>query len=131
MRLIRRARSQTLVPPTGPGVPVQLAEQERPVPFAPHCDQRILHAPGECRHCDAFPDWQELRAKWGIAFTGQLAPSASLSKAPRFAGATEHAYRVMVAVGDVTAELPCPADFNRPPHADNDHRRWGGNVAQP
>jgi hypothetical protein len=23
--------------------------------------------------------------------------------------------------------LPCPADAARPPGADNDHRRWGGN----
>lgn len=36
----------------------------------PHCDQRILHAPGECDHCDKHPDWQALRQLWGIAFTG-------------------------------------------------------------
>lgn len=36
----------------------------------PHCDQRILHAPGECQFCDKRPDWQALRVSWGIAFTG-------------------------------------------------------------
>lgn len=36
----------------------------------PHCDQRILHAPGECQYCDAHPEWQALRVLWGIAFTG-------------------------------------------------------------
>jgi hypothetical protein len=36
----------------------------------PHCDQRILHAPGECEYCDMHPDWQALRIHWGIAFTG-------------------------------------------------------------
>ena len=36
----------------------------------PHCDSRILHAPGECEYCDHNPVWQELRAAWGIAFTG-------------------------------------------------------------
>lgn len=36
----------------------------------PHCDQRILHAPGECEHCDERPEWQALRQLWGIAFTG-------------------------------------------------------------
>lgn len=36
----------------------------------PHCDQRILHAPGECDYCDYHSDWQELRVAWGIAFTG-------------------------------------------------------------
>lgn len=38
-------------------------------PF-PHCDPRILHAPGECEVCDEVPVWQELRFSWGIAFTG-------------------------------------------------------------
>lgn len=37
---------------------------------APHCDQAVLHAPGECRFCDDVPLWQALRRLWGIAFTG-------------------------------------------------------------
>lgn len=36
----------------------------------PHCDSRVLHAPGECEVCDKYPTWQELRFVWGIAFTG-------------------------------------------------------------
>jgi hypothetical protein len=36
----------------------------------PHCDQRVLHAPGECGYCDQHMDWQDLRSAWGIAFTG-------------------------------------------------------------
>jgi hypothetical protein len=36
----------------------------------PHCDQRVLHAPGECEYCDRSPEWQQLRVDWGIAFTG-------------------------------------------------------------
>lgn len=39
-------------------------------PMFPHCDPRILHAPGECKFCDVYPNWQELRQYWGIAFTG-------------------------------------------------------------
>lgn len=39
----------------------------------PHCDDRILHAPGECKYCDGHPDWQELRKRWNIAFTGHAA----------------------------------------------------------
>jgi len=35
----------------------------------PHCDQRVLHAPGECEFCDKHSDWQALRVAWGIAFT--------------------------------------------------------------
>lgn len=36
----------------------------------PHCDARILHAPGECATCDRFPLLQKARDLWGIAFTG-------------------------------------------------------------
>lgn len=36
----------------------------------PHCDPRVLHAPGECEYCDSHPDWQELRNTWAINFTG-------------------------------------------------------------
>lgn len=52
----------------------------------PHCDQRILHAPGECQFCDEHPDWQFLREMWGICFTGYT-PEGK--------------------------ELPCPADNTR------------------
>src|SRR5579863_1890110 len=52
----------------------------------PHCDQRILHAPGECEFCDERADWQELRQAWGIVFTG-YEPEGT--------------------------ELPCPADHAR------------------
>jgi hypothetical protein len=68
----------------------------------PHCDQRILHKPGACSYCDGHPLWQQLRDAWGVAFTGE---------AP---------------VGD---QVPCPADYARPPSGDADHRRWGGNRA--
>jgi hypothetical protein len=52
----------------------------------PHCDQRILHAPGECEYCDQHGEWQSLRVAWGIAFTG-WSPEET--------------------------ELPCPADNAR------------------
>ena len=63
-------------------------------PF-PHCDQRILHAPGECEFCDMQGDWQELRQAWGIAFTG-YEPEEK--------------------------ELPCPADYAR---GDNHTKWYG------
>lgn len=66
----------------------------------PHCDQRILHAPGECEFCDRYPEWQALRLAWEIAFTGH----------------------------DPTGEqLPCPADNARPEWSESDHQRWPGN----
>lgn len=63
----------------------------------PHCDQRMLHAPGECTHCDNHPEWQALRVSWGIAFTGWT-PDAN--------------------------ELPCPAEKARPLTT---IEQWGGN----
>jgi hypothetical protein len=68
----------------------------------PHCDARVLHAPGECRFCDLHPEWQQLRKAWMIAFTGHE---------------------------PAEEELPCPADYDRPPGSVSDHRRWAGNVA--
>ena len=47
----------------------------------PHCDQRILHAPGECNYRDGQPLWQELRRSWGIAFTGHK-PLAGMIPCP-------------------------------------------------
>lgn len=66
----------------------------------PHCDQRVLHAPGECKYCDTRPDWQALRLAWGIAFTG-YEPDGN--------------------------ELPDPATAARGLASVN---RWHGNVAQ-
>lgn len=40
--------------------------------FAPHCDQSVLHAPGECPFCDHYPDWQWMRAAQRINFTGHV-----------------------------------------------------------
>jgi len=39
--------------------------------MTPHCDQKVLHAPGECQICDTYaPDAQKYRQWWGICFTG-------------------------------------------------------------
>jgi len=39
--------------------------------MSPHCDQQVLHAPGECDVCDKYaPERQLVRIKWGICFTG-------------------------------------------------------------
>lgn len=43
----------------------------------PHCDSRIMHAPGECIHCDAFPLGQKYRLIWGINYTGHIDPEKS------------------------------------------------------
>ena len=56
------------------------------MPQFPHCDPRILHAPGECEYCDCHSECQTLRMMWGIAFTGYTPEEK---------------------------ELPCPADYAR------------------
>lgn len=38
----------------------------------PHCDDLVLHKPGECKYCDLYPERQAQRVKDGIAFTGQM-----------------------------------------------------------
>jgi hypothetical protein len=63
----------------------------------PHCDASVLHAPEECRYCDDFPDWQLLRIRWGIAFTGHQ-PDED--------------------------QLPCPSDARR---GIGQAHTWGGN----
>lgn len=67
----------------------------------PHCDQRILHAPSECEYCDMYPEWQELRKGWGIAFTGH---------AP------------------VNGEIACPADVAVLMGDRGDYNQWPGNT---
>lgn len=39
-------------------------------PF-PHCDETVLHAPGECEHCDHYPILQAVRGNNGIPFSGE------------------------------------------------------------
>ena len=106
---------------------------------APHCDQRVLHAPSECEFCDQRPEWQELRRAWGIAFTGHT-PRAGLPKCGRrmrdtFPGYGSDKILCQQPRGHEDEchpypawdSMPCPADAARPPGSQADHRRWGGN----
>lgn len=105
----------------------------------PHCDSRVLHAPGECEFCDRHPDWQELRKSWGIAFTGHqpqgVLPQCGRPMRETFPGYGSPDILCRQPAGhegechpypawDI---LPCPADFARPEDALNDHRKWHGN----
>lgn len=40
----------------------------------PHCDARVLHAPGECEHCDHYPELQRVRVAERVNFTGHSDP---------------------------------------------------------
>lgn len=65
----------------------------------PHCDQRVLHAPGECEYCDEYPAWQAARKMWGIAYTGHTIT--------------------------VAQPLPCPSELARDLSV---IEAWGGNL---
>lgn len=65
--------------------------------FAPHCDQRVLHAPLECAYCDDYPAWQHYRTLIGVAFTGHE---------------------------PAKGETPCPSDARR---GTGQAHTWGGN----
>lgn len=69
----------------------------------PHCDSRILHAPGQCRYCDASPDLQQVRKMWNVSFTGDGSATAA------------------------EGTTPCPAEAVRGKGVN----AWGGNVANP
>jgi hypothetical protein len=55
---------------------------EHPIP-APHCDPRVLHAPGVCRYCDdeKHDRWRKYRKTNKILFTGEL-PRDGWSQCP-------------------------------------------------
>lgn len=80
----------------------------------PHCDPKVLHKPGECQYCDAHPEWQELRKRWGIAYTGHSDDSVE-------------AYDWQ---GNKIQKplIPCPSEWDRPVEIIH---RWGGNQPIP
>ena len=80
-------------------------------PF-PHCDPRVLHAPGECKYCDEYPEAQQKRVDEGIAFTGQ-----SVNVVDQLADVLDD--------GKPKPTKPCPADEAR---GLGRAHRWGGNA---
>jgi len=100
------ANDNTLVPrplgaPNTVDMPVRVVyePEKREIRF-PHCDARIVHPPSECTFCDAS-GLQEVRACWGIAYTGQE-PEGE--------------------------QTPCPANEAR---SDESLYSWGGNRPVP
>lgn len=69
----------------------------------PHCDSKVLHAPGKCVFCDEYPDAQADRVINNIAFTGE---------------------DVWPEDGRVQPKAQCPAEAARPL---GDINKWGGN----
>ena len=91
-------------------------ESLKPYPDLPlinaHCDNRVLHAPGDCEYCDRHPEVQAYRIENGICFTGHTGPEMRALFDHERLG-----YQWKT----------CPADKARPPGSSSDHRRWGGN----
>jgi hypothetical protein len=40
-------------------------------PPVPHCDDLVLHSPGQCTYCDEYPDAQNQRLLLNIPFSGE------------------------------------------------------------
>jgi hypothetical protein len=109
------------------------------LPRFPHCDQRILHAPGECEFCDEREDWQALRKAWGIAFTGHT-PAINgdrcgkrirdgFNKGKICMQPAGHGEDIPCAASEPWETLPCPADQAMALHLRGDVNAWPGNRA--
>lgn len=68
-----------------------------------HCDNRVLHGPGECEYCDKYPEAQQQRMDLGVLFTGEIGPG-------------QEQYGV--------GYYPCPAEHAR---GTESLYAWGGN----
>jgi len=109
------------------------------LPRFPHCDQRILHSPGECEFCDAAPEWQQLRKAWGIAFTGHVPAVEGDRCGKRITDRQRFDYGKVCMQGaghddpcsaDEPWEiLPCPADAAVAAGHRGDVNHWPGNRA--
>jgi hypothetical protein len=74
----------------------------------PHCDSYVLHAPGECRYCDAYPQRQAARVEAGINFTGHHDPDKEVCPAE----ARRPVERINLWAGNVPKPEGEPADIN-------------------
>jgi hypothetical protein len=95
--LFRRDSSST---PT-PKVRLSTSSQDAYQAPYPHCDNLVLHAPGECECCDHYPKMQRQRVLNKVAFSGHDARDG---------------------------EMPCPSESRRSRDIIN---RWRGNIARP
>lgn len=95
----------------------------------PHCDSRVLHAPGKCEFCDKHPDWQDLRLAWGIAFTGDTDAMLIIKLAQTgddVCGATKTAWDGVNTCGK--KQLVCQAIAgHKHAHVDGD-KMWGDDT---
>ncbi len=103
-----------------------------PVKQFPHCDQRVLHRPGECEFCDMHPDWQSERTRKDVNFTGSTIDThpCPADEARGLAGAHVWGGNTPKKAGDKsswvedyssdvsTLSCTCGADSVKSPHSD-------------
>jgi hypothetical protein len=97
-----------------PGIPYPDDVEEGQAPF-PHCDELVLHAPGECEFCDHYPARQRQRERDGVNFTGHHDPGKRTCPAEvRRDLATLEAWGGNVAAQGGTLRHHAPAQELRP-----------------
>lgn len=80
----------------------------------PHCDPRVLHAPGECEFCDMHAAWQQDRIDNKMLFTNDPRNQALIEE--------------FLKTGKLDGEfVPCPGMLAR----GDSIKIWGGNRAKP
>jgi ribosomal protein L32 len=62
-------------------------EFQKQYPY-PHCDSRVLHAPGDCEYCDHYPNRQQERVAQKVNFTNGRDPDKAPCPADAARGAT-------------------------------------------
>lgn len=99
---------------TFPGIPYPDDVEEGQAPF-PHCDELVLHAPGECEFCDHYPERQRRRERDGVNFTGHHEPGKRTCPAElRRPLSTLEAWGGNVAAQGTTLRHHAPAEELRP-----------------
>lgn len=105
----------------------------------PHCDARILHAPGTCEYCDQVPEWQLLRRAWGIAFTGCVPAVHGDRCGKRFKDpynkgklgicmqGAGHGPDIPCSSSEPWEAMPCPADNAVMTNQRGNYDAWAGN----
>jgi hypothetical protein len=89
----------------------------------PHCDSRVIHAPGECEFCDKYGrEQQRNRIFLKVAFTNYT-PEGMENEI----WITTEEFKRLMNLETFQEWLPCPAMYARGKESINS---WGGNVAE-
>ena len=79
--------------------------------IAPHCDHRVLHAPGACQFCDEYPERQAGRIAAMICFTGE---DPELKQGGPWISCPSDAFRGLAGAHVWEGNRPVPGASSRP-----------------